>query len=106
MASEYDIPTSSVVPLQYRPRDTLASWCAKQGMHVQPPAVLQINWHAPAVHKYLYYITVIISSKERFTAAGLGASSLKSYRELYNIHLLDLVDIMYNLEIKHLLLNS
>ncbi len=53
---------------------------------------------------YVYYITIIISSKEWFTAAGLGASSLKVYRELYNIHLLDLVDILYNLEIKLLLL--
>ncbi len=46
------------------------------------------------------YISAIISSKEPFTAAGLGASSLKLYRELYNIPLLDLIDIMCS-DIKH-----
>ncbi len=37
----------------------------------------------------------------KFTATGLGASSLKLYRKLYIIHLLDLIDIMYNLEINY-----
>ncbi len=40
------------------------------------------------------YIIVTISSRERFTATGLGASSPKLYRELNIIHLLDLVDIV------------
>ena len=57
--------------------------------------------HLLFINIYISYHIVTISSKERFTATGLGASSLKLYRKLYIINLLDLDDIMYNLEINY-----
>ncbi len=59
----------------------------------------------PGTHLLFINIYILYHSyhfKQRtVSATGLGASSLKLHRELYIIHLLDLVDIMYNLEINY-----